>query len=178
MHTTTHLLVDNVEACIFPVPIIGIKFNVWLLLFFLRSLSHLAHRQSSKAYCLMTSLKLEVLHANQTLHWRWEFFIDFLYSIFLFSIWALFTYNCIFTAIEGVTSPPLEMWSWGTRRTRWEIYTNFQSLVWVAWVFIVLTVMQKVLSINHATHYLHYSTQRRTDGFTCKLLMLFEIIWT
>lgn len=61
------------------------------------SLCHLAHRQSSKAYCLMISLKLEVLHANQTLPWTQEFFIDFLYSICLSSFRALHTYNCIFT---------------------------------------------------------------------------------
>lgn len=80
--------------------------------------------------------------------------------------------------IVGVTSPPLEMWSWGTRRTRWEIDTNFRSLVWAAWVFKVLTVAQKKLSIKHTKHYLHYSTQRRTDVFTRKLLVLFQITWT
>lgn len=98
MHTMTQMLVDNVEAWIFPVPIIGIKFNVRLLLFFSEISVSLAHRQSSKAYCLMISLKLEVLHTNQTLYWTWEFFIDFLCSICLSSIWALYTYNCIFTA--------------------------------------------------------------------------------
>lgn len=95
-------------------------------------------------YCQGRQSKLLVLpqqwHANQTLHWTWEFFIDFLHSICLSSIWALYT------------CPPLEMWSWGTRRTRWEIDTNFPCLVWVAWVFKVLTIVQKNLSIKHTTH--------------------------
>lgn len=92
-------------------------------------------KQSSKAYCLIISLKLEVLHTSQTLHWTWKLCIDFP-IIFVFPVSEHCIHIIAFSQhpveIVDVTRPHLLMCSCRTRRARLEIDTNFQSLVWVA----------------------------------------------